>query len=711
MAEFDKDQNQEEAVWREKIEKSVKVEVPDSLKPQQVEKLLEQRKPKKNLSRLAGYAAAAAVVVLGLGAAVWGWNLGRSKYADEGKQLSAGSKSAVEEIEGLRQAESYDQVKKLLRQYYDTIYVDYAYTGSSKDLAVYDDEEFSGEIGGYTEADESAGAINGVQGAAEDDMPFYSMEGLVSTEEETERDYYSKTNVREEGVEEADKMLTDGTYIYQWTGEEKVTIIEAGKEDGSMNQLSEISFLSESGYDTVAYHQEMYLYKDSLTMVYDSYEEDTWRINTFAVTYDISDRANPVKAGEIVVEGSYMDSRMVDGYLYLFAEYGQDYIVFTEEETIVDKIINLAEGDAREECYIPKVQGEELPPEDIYIPEIEEAQGYMVGVSVALDKPDQIVEQVSVLMDGGSFYASQNNIYLTETVYDKLNETKTLINAFSYKDGALRASASGSAPGMLHDNFCMDEYNGYVRMVTTAYKDTESTDDSNGYSYTTTTTCNNLYVLDSGLQIVGKIEDLAEGETIYSARFMQDTGYFVTYRQMDPLFSVDLSDPENPVILGELKISGFSEYLHPYGENRLLGIGWEATDSVREGMKLSMFDISDPSNVQELDKTVAKEVFDMVAGQSYKGVLVNVNRNLFGFAVSTVSSGYYYYSGYSNAYRVYCYEEGQGFSEVVNVPLNQNVNIDDVRGVYIKDILYIADGITIQSVSLKDGSVLEKLVL
>ena len=100
--------------------------------------------------------------------------------------------------------------------------------------------------------------------------------------------------------------------------------------------------------------------------------------------------------------------------------------------------------------------------------------------------------------------------------------------------------------------------------------------------------------------MTGTIENLAKNERIYSARFMGDTGYFVTFRETDPLFSVDLSDPDNPKIIGTLKIPGFSEYLHPYGDGLLLGIGEEVDEKGVESnqVKLSMFDISDPSQCQ-----------------------------------------------------------------------------------------------------------------
>ena len=172
----------------------------------------------------------------------------------------------------------------------------------------------------------------------------------------------------------------------------------------------------------------------------------------------------------------------------------------------------------------------------------------------------------------------------------------TEIAKFHYKDGRITGVAAGSVKGYLNDSFSLNEYDGTLRVVSTYYD--EMWEEWNA-----------LYILDEKLQQLSAIEDLAQGETIRSARFFGTTGYFVTFRQTDPLFSVDLSDPENPKVLGELKISGFSSYLHFYGENLLLGIGYEADENTGSttGLKLSMFDISDPADLLvEIQKSLRK---------------------------------------------------------------------------------------------------------
>lgn len=159
----------------------------------------------------------------------------------------------------------------------------------------------------------------------------------------------------------------------------------------------------------------------------------------------------------------------------------------------------------------------------------------------------------------------------------------TTLRKISYNKGKLKAAAQGKVKGYLNDTFSLDEYKGNLRLFTTNNDE------------------NLVTILDKKLDKISTIENLAKGETIYSARFMGESGYFVTYEQVDPLFSVDLSDPEKPKILGKLKIPGFSEYLHFYGEDRLLGIGMSTDEEsgVAEGVKITMFDISDRSDVKK----------------------------------------------------------------------------------------------------------------
>lgn len=212
-----------------------------------------------------------------------------------------------------------------------------------------------------------------------------------------------------------------------------------------------------------------------------------------------------------------------------------------------------------------------------------------------------------------------------------------------------------------------------------------------------------MYVLDEKLKTAGKIKDLAPGERVYSARFFGDTGYFVTFRETDPLFSVDFSDPEHPKILGKLKIPGFSEYLHFYGENRLLGIGMDvdAETQVTGGVKLSMFDISDKGDVKETDTYVIENLFGTDVAYDYKGVLVDVGKNLIGFAG---------YADGGQKYYLFSYDDGEGFQCLLEEATNGK-GIRAPRGLYIGEVLYVVEGNIIEAYSLQTYEKIDDLIL
>lgn len=170
----------------------------------------------------------------------------------------------------------------------------------------------------------------------------------------------------------------------------------------------------------------------------------------------------------------------------------------------------------------------------------------------------------------------------------------TYIYKFKLEDSKATYINAGSVPGKILNQFSMDEKDGYFRIATT-----------NSSNWSSETNTNNLYVLNENLEIVGKIEDLAKGEKIYSVRFMQNRAYMVTFVETDPLFVIDLSEPTNPMVLGELKIPGYSKYLHPYDENHIIGFGEKTKTNedggvVTDGMKMALFDVTNPNKPQEL---------------------------------------------------------------------------------------------------------------
>ncbi|TSC76240.1 MAG: copper amine oxidase-like protein [Parcubacteria group bacterium Gr01-1014_31] len=208
----------------------------------------------------------------------------------------------------------------------------------------------------------------------------------------------------------------------------------------------------------------------------------------------------------------------------------------------------------------------------------------------------------------------------------------TVVHKIGIKGKDLDYRGAGQVPGYVLNQFALDEHEGYLRIATTRSRQWDMY--STGAS---TDSYSNLYVLDKDLKLVGKVEELAKGEQIFSVRFMQGRAYLVTFRQTDPLFVLDLKDPRNPRVLGELKVPGFSTYLHPYDETTLIGLGRETEASswggaTQLGLKVSLFDVSDVANPKELDKEVLGDRgSDSIALNDHKAFLFSREKNLLVF--------------------------------------------------------------------------------
>ena len=292
---------------------------------------------------------------------------------------------------------------------------------------------------------------------------------------------------------------------------------------------------------------------------------------------------------------------------------------------------------------------------------------------------------------------SLENLYVTSYGYeekDGYGYDKTNITKFKLNNGSLEFKASESINGSLLNQFSMDEKDDYLRVATTLNKGKLTTEEEyTSYEYLPTS--NNLYILDSDLKAVGAIEDIAENETIYSVRFDGDIGYFVTFKEVDPLFSVDLSNPSNPTILGSLKIPGFSEYMHPFKENLLLGLGKEATENGETtGLKISMFDTSDKGNISEINKLVIEDYKYSYSFYNHKSITVDSNKNLISFPAI-------------NDYVIFEYSKEKGFTEKGKITFETEdddnyIYEDNIRGIYINNFLYLCSKSWIKVYSLEN---------
>lgn len=641
-------------------------QIPASLEPEQIEKMLLKKKKEKAAKyrrRYAGIAAAACLcVAAGVTAAVANnVRVDRSAGTEDSSGAGSGSSAAgseMAEAEGkIACAADYDQI-------YDYIQAGLKQQEEQMDMQarMYSD----GTASGVNEA-AAADSASGTGGAA----------GSGG---------YSDTNVREEGVGEADTVKTDGTHMYILSGS-RVEIVNIASEE--MTEVSAVTV------DPDSYIRELYVEDNRLAVFYTQSRytqgdgiDVSAREYTCTDVYDISDPSAPVKLNTLSQSGVYNTMRVKDGYAYVLSSFYPD----------------TASPRSDAGAYVPSVQGSTLEADRIFMPEQEMGSEYTVITAFSLADPQEQTDSRAVFGSAGLCYVSGENIYVTESCYDTDDSdvTRTAIRKVAYHDGLLEGAAQTKIDGLLNDSFSIDEYNGYLRLVTTISSENGIMPISRESSPAEPDTSNALYVLDGELQLVGEIGDLAPGETVYSARFMGDTGYFVTFRQVDPLFSADLSDPASPQIIGELKIPGFSEYLHPYGEGRLLGIGMDVDEEgvTTEGVKLSMFDISDPGNVTEVSKYILEDKYGTDVSYNYKAVFVDVDKNLFGFRA---------YGGNGDVYYLFSYDESEGFQEMFSRELTAYGG--DVRGVYAGEKFYLVVGNTVESFTLSGFEKIDDIVL
>ena len=225
-------------------------------------------------------------------------------------------------------------------------------------------------------------------------------------------------------------------------------------------------------------------------------------------------------------------------------------------------------------------------------------------------------------------------------------EQQTAIHRIAVRGNEIAYQASGKVPGYILNQFSMDEHNGFFRMATTQtpswswfLDERDIGDNESSIAPPRRTSSSGVYVLDQSLQVVGKVEGLGKDERIYSVRFIGERGYVVTFRQIDPFFVLDLKDPRAPAVLGELKLPGFSTYLHPYDESTVIGLG----RGDRGALKLSLFDVSTPESVRELNSYAFSDYTrESPALTDHKAFLFSLSRHLLVIPVTERAQNYGY---------------------------------------------------------------------
>jgi inhibitor of cysteine peptidase len=525
-------------------------------------------------------------------------------------------------------------------------------------------------------------------------------------------DDFSGTNIQVAGVDEGDVVKTDGTYIYILRDME-LFIVKA--DGGGSKKLSATTVGTpwkegDTGGEE-KYPCELYIWGDRLAVLstyyaWSSYElvGGSWYYDDSSRTcldiYDISDPTAPRLLHELGQDGGYLTSRMIDGNVYLLSNY------YVYDEMDEDK----------PETFVPALYRDgaaDLVSADCIaiLPEISSTSYTVVSVC---DLEQGTIGANQTLLGGGStVYMNHDNLYIARSMYDDgasepyrkgvytvvdyRSQSNTEISRLALSGGSVELAATGTVPGYLESQFSMDEYDGYLRLVTTVNVSEYSvyTDEEMGftnYKWGEDRQTNSLYVLDLDMNMTGSVEELAPDERVYSARFDGDIGYFVTFRETDPLFAVDLSTPTSPKVLSALKIPGFSEYLHVYGQGRLFGLGMAADEETgwTEGMKLSMFDTTDPANVTEKHTLKLNSDYSE-ALYNHKAILVAPDKDIIGFPAD-------------ESYDIYGYSDARGFYE--------RASIDssgwgwNMRGLYAGDYAYI---VTDSAVTVLDLTALEAI--
>jgi len=487
---------------------------------------------------------------------------------------------------------------------------------------------------------------------------------------------YSQTNVQVEGVDEADTVKTDGEYIYKIANQRLVVAKAYPPEE--MKVISTLSF------DQAEIPAEIYVDKQHLVVILhqNSYglrvapvgEIETGVSNKRSIlpiaplensvkvaVYDLGDKANLRLIREIEIDGGYISSRKIDNNLYLV---NNKYIPIhilkeqNEDEDQTEQLTPPAYTDSADGGKIHQINYQDIA----YFPGSPEAN-YLIIASIHLaDMTDKKTEVKTYLGSGQNIYSSLNALYVAVPEYKYKNtqpltepEAKregiqpsilpmpiaenTSIYKFSLNAGSTEYQGKGSVPGRIINQFSMDEHQGYFRIATT----------QEAYSPDATSMHNNIFILDSGMQVTGKIENIAPEERIYSVRFLGDKGYMVTFKTVDPLFVLDLKNPYDPQILGELKIPGYSNYLHPYDENHIIGFGketieveqphWSGQGTVKNayylGMKIALFDVSDVNHPKEKYKIeIGDRGTDSELFWNHKALLFSKEKNLMAFPVT-----------------------------------------------------------------------------
>lgn len=548
---------------------------------------------------------------------------------------------------------------------------------------------------------------------------------------------YSTTNIQVENVDEADITKTDGDFIYSLS-DDKVVITDV-QDPNNIKIASKIPISTGVPEDLILYNNKLVIisaeitssswYKNKYNTIVDIYNLDN-KENTIVDIYNIDNKENPIKVKNYKLFEPYYTSRCIGNRLYVISSGN------LRKES--DKIVAYYTEDNKQ-IYLDLDNM-------FYLKNVDTNVQTLIS-TVDLDNPTENISIQSYLIDISNAYVSENNIYLLNQEYGyNGNDVIPISSLFSLKgalglldyendssysnrttyiykfninnDGSVKYDTKTKVSGQTINQFSIDEYDGNLRVA--LY-------DNNG---------SKVVVFNKNLEKIGETSYLAKGEKMYSSRFIGNKAYLVTYKTIDPLYVIDLSNPSVPTVLGELKIPGYSTYLHPYDENHLIGIGMEteekinrnssgkviSTSAVITGMKMALFDVSDVNNPKQISSTVIgdKRTTSAIL-TNHKALLFSKEKELLAIPVnnydedfeitnssesySSIISSYTNYnkSYISEGYLVYNINLEDGFKlkgsithDYTKSNYSYSTKTNLLRGLYIEDNLYTISESTIK---------------
>lgn len=604
------------------------ISVPDSLKPEEIEKKLSHQSQKKSspfFHRRNLVAAAGLLLLLTAAVAAGHYFFQKPATTPEPTTVADNTTASVDKL-------SYKEAYTAISSYYE----------------------------------QQKATLNGDADIMYEDMAQEDTSGSNDSRTKSkavQEKEYTNTDTQVNGVMEGDIVKTDGSYLYSLHEEPTgcgITIYSVNGE--KVKKVSNISTDQSS-------ISEMYLEGNRLILIGNLWEsarsESSQDAQTTQITiYDVSDPAKPNELRTQSQSGAYTTSRVSGDYLYTFSKYSA-----------------LPEIDKDQpETYIPKINDTVLPEEKVRCIDKAPQKDYMVMTSLRVDGSGNYTDTLSTLGGADVYYVSNDTIYNTENISGVLGNF-TKISKYLYKGGKFTFKASCQVRGSIQNSYYLHEQDGNLCFV---------------YNKTTLSNrvTNGLCVLDSDLKFLGEISNLGNDERIYASYFMENTAYFVTYRETDPVFAVDLSNPAKPKLKSELKLPGYSDYLHSFGDNQLVGIGIDEYD-FDECVKVSVFSVSKKKKVTEAAKERLKQYDGTTAEKERHSVLIDEERQLVGFPAFNWSS--------DNAdYLLYSYDrKTKTFTRLMR---QKNIS-SQTRGLRIGDYFYVVDsesGITSYKFS-KDG--------